>query len=108
MSMTKEQKEQEDVIKRLEKLVELRKNKAEQIKYDNCICETEDLETVLNMLKEKDKENKILKVELEEKDMIINNAINAIEDLRQYFADNLQSDFILILEILKNSKVIDW
>ena len=52
MSMTKEQ---EDVIKRLEKLVELRKNKAEQIKYDNCICETEDLETVLNMLKEKDK-----------------------------------------------------
>ncbi|MFR8116879.1 MAG: hypothetical protein ACLVAK_07755 [Clostridia bacterium] len=105
MSMTKEQKE---VIKRLEKLVELRKNKAEQIKYDNCICVTEDLETVLNMLKEKDKENKILKVELEEKDMIINNAINAIEDLRQYFADNLQSDFILILEILKNSKVIDW
>lgn len=53
MSMTKEK---EEVIKRLEKLVELRKNKAEQIKYDNCICATEDLETVLNMLKEKDKE----------------------------------------------------
>lgn len=54
------------------------------------------------------KENKILKVELEKKDMTINNAINAIENLRQDFADNLQSDFILIIEILKNSKVIDW
>ena len=50
--MTKEQ----EAIERLENLVKLRKNKGGKIKYDNCICGTEDLETVLNMLKGKDKE----------------------------------------------------
>ena len=70
MSMTKEQKE---VIKRLEKLVELRKNKAEQIKYDNCICETEDLETVLNMLKEKDKMIDLMAEYLDEDDTSLAN-----------------------------------
>lgn len=50
--MTKE----EEAINSLEKLINIRRNKAGQIKYDNCICSTTDLETVLNMLKEKDKE----------------------------------------------------
>lgn len=49
-------KEQEETINRLEKLINIRKNKAGQIKYDNCICSTTAIETVLNMLKEKDKE----------------------------------------------------
>lgn len=52
--MTKEQ----EAIERLENLVKLRKNKGGKIKYDNCICGTEDLETVLDMLKEKDAEIK--------------------------------------------------
>ena len=52
--MTKE----EEAINSLEKLINIRKNKAGQIKYDNCICSTTDLETVLNMLKEKDAELK--------------------------------------------------
>lgn len=47
-------KEQEEVINSLEQLINIRKNKAGQIKYDNCICSTTDIETVLNMLKEKD------------------------------------------------------
>lgn len=38
--------EQLESIKRLEKLVKLRKSK-NNIKYDNCICSTEDLENVL-------------------------------------------------------------
>lgn len=46
-------KEQEETINRLEKLINIRKNKAGQIKYDNCICSTTDIETVLNLLKEK-------------------------------------------------------
>lgn len=46
-------KEQEETINRLEKLINIRKNKAGQIKYDNCICSTTAIETVLNMLKEK-------------------------------------------------------
>ena len=58
--MTKE----EESINSLEKLINIRKNKAGQIKYDNCICSTTDLETVLNMLKEKD-------AEIEKKDKII-------------------------------------
>lgn len=48
--------EQERAIESLEQLINIRKNKAGQIKYDNCICSTTDIETVLNMLKEKDKE----------------------------------------------------
>lgn len=55
--MTKE----EEAINSLEKLINIRKNKAGQIKYDNCICSTTDLETVLNMLKEKDEEIEKLK-----------------------------------------------
>ena len=54
----------------------------------------EALETVLNLLEKKDK--------------IINNAIIEIENLRQYFSEDLQPDFIRILEILKDKKVIDW
>lgn len=46
--------EQEETINRLEKLINIRKNKAGQIKYDNCICSTTAIETILNMLKEKD------------------------------------------------------
>lgn len=53
-----------------------------------------DIETVLNLL--------------EKKDEIINNAIIEIENLRQYFSEDLQPDFIGILEILKDKKVIDW
>lgn len=48
--------EQEETINRLEKLINIRKNKAGQIKYDNCICSTTAIETILNMLKEKDAE----------------------------------------------------
>lgn len=48
------------------------------------------------------------KVELEKKDKIINDAIIAVENLRQYFSEDLQPDFIGILEILKDKKVIDW
>ena len=95
MSMTKEQ---EDVIKRLEKLVELRKNKAEQIKYDNCICATEDLETVLNMLKEKDKRIK----ELEEENRIYvlngNNVKLEIYIKDNYIPKQKVKDLIELLE----------
>lgn len=95
MSMTKEK---EEVIKRLEKLVELRKNKAEQIKYDNCICGTEDLETVLNMLKEKDKRIK----ELEEENRIYvlngNNVKLEIYIKDNYIPKQKLKDLIKLLE----------
>lgn len=49
-----------------------------------------------------------LNKQIEKKDKIIDNTINEIENLRQYFAEDLQPDFIRILEILKDKKVIDW
>lgn len=56
--------EQEEAIESLEQLINIRKNKAGKIKYDNCICSTTDIERVLNMLKEKD-------AKIEKKDKMI-------------------------------------
>lgn len=67
--MTKE----EEAINSLEKLINIRKNKAGQIKYDNCICSTTDLETVLDMIKEKDKE-------IEKKDNAVKRIINRLDN----------------------------
>ena len=49
-----------------------------------------------------------LNAELEKKDKIIDKAIIEIETLRTYFSEDLQVEFIGILEILKDKKVIDW
>ena len=72
--MTKEQ----EAIERLENLVKLRKNKGGKIKYDNCICGTEDLETLLSMLKEKDAE-----IEKKDKqiDLMADFMIGGLEDI---------------------------
>lgn len=51
---------------------------------------------------------KILQKDLKKKNETINNAITEIETLRTYFSEDLQPDFIRILEILKDKKVIDW
>lgn len=55
--------ELEEVIERLEKLLKLRLNKANEIKYDNCIIATEDLQIILKYIKEES----ILKAVVEEK-----------------------------------------
>lgn len=84
--------EQREAIDRLEELVKLRKDKTNTLKHDTCICGTIDLDTVLNMLKDK---------EIEKKDEIIdlmanyivnlikyNNPeeIREVEEIKQYFA----------------------
>ena len=61
----------------------------------------------------KDFENKMYKCakmqeELDKKDEIINKAIERVEYIRQYFSEDCQADFVQILEILKDKKVIDW
>ena len=50
--------EQREAIDKLEKLVILRKNK-NTIKYDNCICSTSDLNTVLSLIKQLETEKEI-------------------------------------------------
>lgn len=55
-----------------------------------------------------EQEEQKYKAEIEKKDEIINNSINEIERLRQYFSEDLQVEFVGILEILKDKKVIDW
>lgn len=73
--------EQEEAIESLEQLINIRKNKAGQIKYDNCICSTTDIETVLNMLKEKD-------AEIEQKNEVLNRVYDFIweNDCCRYFS----------------------
>jgi hypothetical protein len=55
-----------------------------------------------------EQEKQKYKAEIEKKDKIIDNSINEIEKIRQYFSEDLQVEFIRILEILKDKKVIDW
>lgn len=68
--------EQREAIDRLQELVNLRKRK-NNIKHDTCICGTEDLDTVLSVLKEKD-------AEIEQKDKQIDLMANYIVNLIKY------------------------
>ena len=52
--------EQREAIDRLQELVNLRKRK-NNIKHDTCICGTEDLDTVLSLIKEQQEEIEGLK-----------------------------------------------
>lgn len=102
--MTDKKKEAIDTLFHLEHIntyLDLYKNHNVIIESDTILKWKNATQTVLSMLKEKDKE-------LEKKNKIINNAIIEIENLRQYFSEDLQPDFIGILEILKDKKVIDW
>lgn len=82
-------------------------------------------ETILNLIQKLQEENKILKNKekfynklaedneyyadaIKKKGKIIDSAIKQVEQLRQDFSEDLQVDFIIILEILKDKKVIDW
>ena len=76
------------------------------------------IEEVLNLIQQLQEENKqktslykrtmneLRRVdeELAEKETIIENAINEVENLRQDFSEDVQPDFVRILEILKNKK----
>lgn len=91
------------------------------------------IETVLNLIQKQDKEIELLSkklylctpeipqhehqkyvsyvdlidkiIKLEE---IIDNAINEVEKIRQYFSEDVQVEFIRVLEILKDKNVKDW
>lgn len=94
-------KEQEEAIESLKQLINIRKNKAGQIKYDNCICSTTAIETVLNMLKEKDEEIEKLKKENEHWK---NGFERELEDNRENTCELLKQDLI----IRKKDRQIDF
>ena len=79
--------------------IEEAKRRIKILLTDDCNCS--------ECLKDKEAYKTVL-AELEKKDKIINSAINEIENLRQYFSEDLQSDFVRILEILKDKDVKDW
>lgn len=54
----------EELINKWKKLLELRLTKTGEIKYDNCIVATEDLQTAINLIKKQQEQ-------LQEKDKII-------------------------------------
>lgn len=66
--MTEEEKE---AIKNLQKLLELRKNKRGEIKFDTCICSTKELDIALNLIQKQQEEK-------EKKDKIIDEMANYI------------------------------
>ena len=82
--------EQREAIERLEKLINLRKSK-NTIKYDNCICSTEDLDTALSLVKEQQEETDKYKAlyeralsDLVKSDKQIDLMANYIVDLIKY------------------------
>ena len=79
-------KEQEEAIDRLEKLVTLRRNK-NTIKYDNCICSTSDLNTVLSLIKEQQEEINDLKEIKEIADMEVTE-LRKIKEVNKLKSDN--------------------
>ena len=92
-------KEQEEAIEIIDKMI---KSYIEADESNNDFKhEIRAMQTVLSMLQEQQEENK-------KKDKIINNAITEVENIRQYFSEDLQPEFIGVLEILKDKRVIDW
>lgn len=94
-------KEQEEVIKECNEIIGNFKSATTELTKDIFPKKAQAIETVLNMLQEQQEENK-------KKDKIINDAITEVENIRQYFSEDLQPEFIEVLEILKDKKVIDW
>lgn len=115
-------KEQEETINRLEKLINIRKNKAGQIKYDNCICSTTAIETILNMLKEKDAEinkykrknkelsNQLLKIykEQDNYNARIEKKDKVIDLMAKYIADIDNEDICFEIENKYCDKNMDY
>ncbi len=115
-------KEQEETINRLEKLINIRKNKAGQIKYDNCICSTTDIETVLNLLKEKGTEinkykrknkelsNQLLKIykEQDNYNARIEKKDKVIDLMAKYIADIDNEDICFEIENKYCDKNMDY
>lgn len=102
-------------IEAIETVLNLLEKKDEEIEKYKMMLAENCARTLNSNLKQKHKHEEDLealhlgwKEEIEKKDEIINNAIIEIENLRQYFSEDLQPDFIRILEILKDKKVIDW
>ena len=114
--------EQEETINRLEKLINIRKNKAGQIKYDNCICSTTEIETILNMLKEKDAEinkykrknkelsNQLLKIykEQDNYNARIEKKDKVIDLMAKYIADIDNEDICFEIENKHCDKNMDY
>ena len=60
-----------------------------------------DVKSYKGQFKRQEKQIRELQKENEEKDKKIDNAINEVENIRQYFSEDLQPEFIRVLEILK-------
>lgn len=114
--------EQEEAIESLEQLINIRKNKAGQIKYDNCICSTTDIETVLNLLKEKGTEinkykrknkelsNQLLKIykEQDNYNARIEKKDKVIDLMAKYIADIDNEDICFEIENKHCDKNMDY
>ncbi len=96
--MTEKEKE---VIENLQKLVELRKDKTNTIKYDSCICSTKELDIALNLIEKQQWEEEALQAENKLHRIKIVELIKENEKLNK-----LTKDHIELLEVLKSYKVV--
>lgn len=94
MSKT-DNKELEEAIKDLKKLVQLRKNKRGEIKYDTCICSTKDLDVVLQAL-----ENSISKEVIKEKKQELE------KEYKECLEENSTKAFILKCQLELINKIL--
>ena len=91
--------EQREAINRLKKLVRLRKSK-NTIKYDNCICSTEDLDTALSLIKELQKENDLAKEQLKKQCEIADERNNLLVKVNRLESQiDLMAEYIATLDI---------
>ena len=88
-----EDKELEEAINNLEKLMRLRKNKCGEIKFDTCICETKDLETVLKALNNKNEIINLMALAiLNYDDQLVINKYRDLEDVKNHFQELSKED----------------
>ncbi len=82
----------EEVINRLKELIELRKNKRGDIKHDTCICGTKDLDTVLQLIEQKDNKIKELKDDLYSANCTINDYIEERNKIKSQLKKDIKEN----------------
>ena len=91
-----------------DEIIKTQQKEIERLKQTELNAKGGGIKVTLEGLLDIEKKMLELEAEIEKKNKIIDNSINEIEKIRQYFSEDLQVEFIRILEILKDKKVIDW
>lgn len=96
-----------EIINRLTKLVDQRKNLAGEIKYDNCIVSTTDLDFLLNMINEDSYISKQkVKDKIEELDIAIDFAQKDLEEKYNELMDEYHKKVQEVINLEQDIKIL--